>query len=134
MGSRCGAAFALLIVAQVAHSSEEFAFRLFDVLAPARFLSGLVSSDLATGFLVLNAAVVSFGVWCYVARVRPGHPSARAFAWVWVVVELANGVGHMAAAVWRASYFPGVATAPVLAGISLYLGVRLAAEGRRVRR
>jgi len=34
-------AFLALIVAQAAHSIEEYVFRLFEVLAPARFISGL---------------------------------------------------------------------------------------------
>ena len=69
MDSRSRATFLALIVAQAAHSIEEYVFRLFDVLAPARFMSGLLSSDLARGFAIANIALVLFGVWCYVARV-----------------------------------------------------------------
>jgi hypothetical protein len=59
--------------------------------------------------------------------VRPAHPSYRAFAWFWMVLELANGVGHTILAVSRGGYFPGVGTAPVLIAVSLYLGAKLSA-------
>lgn len=131
MDPRSRVAFGILIAAQAAHSVEEYVFRLFDVFGPARSVSGLVSSNLAVGFAVVNAGIVCFGLWCYVARVRPAHPSDRAFAWFWVVLEFLNGVGHMVLAVSRGGYFPGVGTAPLLVAISLYLGARLSAGTRR---
>ena len=76
-----------LMVAQAAHSAEEYAFRLHDVLPPARFSSGLVSKDLALGFALVNVALVLFGAWCYWARVRPSHPSGRWWAWFWTLLE-----------------------------------------------
>jgi hypothetical protein len=124
-------AFLALILAQAAHSTEEYVFRLFDVFAPARVVSGLlVSNDLAVGFALVNAGLVLFGLWCYLARVRPGHPSGRVFAWFWTGLELANGIGHSALALSRGGYFPGVATAPVLLGVSAYLAVKLSTAGR----
>ena len=126
MDSRGRTAFLALILAQAAHSIEECAFRLFDVLAPARFISSLFSSDLARGFAIGNALLVLFGVWC-VVRVYRGHPSARNLAWFWALLELGNGVGHSAFALARGGYFPGVATAPFLVGISVYLIARLSA-------
>jgi len=126
MDARARLTFLALIAAQAAHSIEEYVFRLFDVFAPARFVSGLVSSDLATGFAIVNAAMVLFGVWCYVARVRPRCPSARGFAWFWTFLELGNGVGHIAIAVSRGAYFPGVATAPFLLATSSYIALDLA--------
>jgi hypothetical protein len=118
MSPRSRWGFLALILAQAAHSTEEYVFRLFDVFAPARVVSGLVSNDLAVGFALVNAGLVLFGLWCYLARVRPGHPSDRVFAWFWTGLELANGIGHSAMALSRGGYFPGVATAPVLLGVS----------------
>jgi hypothetical protein len=123
-------AFLALMVAQAAHSIEEYIFRLFDVFAPARFVSGLVSTNLGVGFAVTNAALVLFGLWCYVARVRRGHPSGPVFARFWTVLELANGIGHSVLALSRGDYFPGVATAPVLLGVSAYLAFRLSTPSR----
>jgi hypothetical protein len=133
IGRRSGWAFLALIVAQAAHSIEEYIFRLFDVFAPARFVSGLVSSNLEVGFAVANAALVSFGIWCYFARVRPGHPSAPAFAWFWTLLEFANAAGHSLLALSRGAYFPGVATAPVLLGVSAYLAFTLTGTARTER-
>jgi hypothetical protein len=129
MDARSRTAFALVILAQAAHSIEEYAYRLFDVFGPARFVSGLFTHDLPLGFALVNAGIVLFGVWCYVARVRASHPSARAYAWFWTCLELANGVGHVILAGGRGSYFPGVATAPLLLAASSYLGVRLLRSG-----
>ena len=123
-------AFLALILAQAAHSIEEYVFRLFDVFAPARFVSSLVSSDLAVGFALVNAGLVLFGLWCYAARMRPDQPSARAFAGFWTVLEFANGIGHCALALSRGGYFPGVATAPMLLGLSTYLAVTLSRAAR----
>ena len=123
-------AFLALMVAQAAHSLEEYIFRLFDVFAPARFVSGLVSTNLGVGFAVANAALVLFGLWCYVARVRPAHPSGPVFAWFWTVLELTNGIGHSVLALSRGGYFPGAATAPVLLSVSAYLAFRLSTPSR----
>lgn len=114
-----------LILSQAAHSIEEYCFRLYDVLAPARFISGMVSSNLALGFAIVNIVLVLFGAWCYLARVRRGHRSGRSWAWFWTVLEAANGTGHLILAVSRSGYFPGAATAPFLLGFSVSLGVTL---------
>jgi hypothetical protein len=107
-------AFLLLILAQAAHSIEEYVFHLFDVLAPARFLSELISADLAFGFAVLNIALVGFGLWCWLYPARRGWPSARPIMWAWCALELANGIGHLLLALSVRGYFPGLATAPLL--------------------
>lgn len=121
MDSRSRTAFLALIVAQAAHSVEEYVFRLYDVLPPARFISGLLSNDLARGFAIANAVLVAFGLWCYLARVKRALPHARGLAWFWSLLELANGIGHIGFATARGGYFPGLATAPLLLGISAYL-------------
>ena len=118
-------AFALVIAAQAAHSVEEYVFRLFDVFAPARFVSTLFTNDAATGFALANGALVAFGIWCYAARVRSLHPSAFAYAWFWTCLELANGTSHILQSFIRGGYFPGVGTAPLLIASAGYLGARL---------
>lgn len=128
MDARTRATFLALILAQAAHSIEEYRYRLFDVFAPAHFLSGLVSGDRAVGFAIVNIVLVLFGFWCWAAQVRPGRAAGRPLAWFWALVELANGTGHLAVAAARGGYFPGAATAPLLLGISGYLVVRLSHE------
>jgi Protein of unknown function with HXXEE motif len=117
--------FLALILAQAAHSVEEYVFRLYDLLAPARYVSGLFGVDRQLGFVIANSALVLFGLWCWRARVRPGHRSARAFAWFWAVLEIANGCAHVALAALAGGYFPGLATAPLLIGLGLWLALTL---------
>jgi hypothetical protein len=123
---RTRVAFLLLVVVQAAHSIEEVVFKLYAVYPPARFISSLFGERLGLWFAAANALIVAVGVWCYVAPVRAQHPSAVTWMWVWVVVEAINGTNHMVMAVVRGGYFPGVATAPALLAVSLYLGRRLA--------
>jgi hypothetical protein len=103
-----------LIVAQAAHSTEEYFTELYEVFPPARFASGLVSSDLARGFLILNVGIVTLGLLCWAGPVRLGWTSGRALAWFWALLEIGNGLAHTALALGRQGYFPGFATAPLL--------------------
>ena len=105
---------------------EEYVFHLYDVFAPARFVSGLVSSDRRTGFLVLNVGFLLAGLWTYLARVRPGHQSALSWIWVWVVIETVNSIGHLTITAIRGDYVPGAVTAPVLLALAIYLGTAAA--------
>ena len=65
-------AFLVLVIAQMAHSVEEYHFRLYDVFPPVRFISGLISTDPRTGFIAFNVAFcrVRFLVLCRRARDR----------------------------------------------------------------
>ena len=104
---------------------EEFYFRLFEVLAPARYLSGLVSDDLALGFATINAAIVVFIFWTYSRRVRPATTRATAWIWGWSVLESGNGIGHVIFSIDAGAYFPGLFTAPILILFSVALMIRL---------
>ncbi len=125
MDSRSQTAFLALVLAQAAHSIEEYSFALYEVFPVARFASSLVSSDLATGFAVLNSLFVVFGLWCYGVPVRLGWSSARPLGWLWVAIELGNAVGHTALALRAGGYFPGVGTAPFLLVLAIVLAVLL---------
>ncbi len=121
MPPRTSNLFLLLIAAQALHSVEEYHFRLFDRFLPARYVAEAVGVDRPLGFIVFNLALVGFGLWCWLARVGPGRRSARAFAWFWALLECANGLAHIALALAAGGYFPGLATAPLLLGIGLWL-------------
>lgn len=123
MERRSQLVFLFLIVAQAAHSVEEYTTKLYAVFAPARLVSSLVSSDLALGFLIANVALVAFGLWCWVVPVRLGWPSGRGFAWFWTILELGNGCGHCIFALQKGGYFPGVITAPLLLIFASWLAV-----------
>lgn len=117
--------FLALIVVQCLHSIEEYFTKLYDVFAPARYISGLLTIDLRLGFVAFNAVLVALGLGCYFFRVRPNHPGARAWIWFWVLLELGNGAGHLVLAALRGSYFPGAATAPFLLILAGTLAFRL---------
>ena len=120
--------FLALVVLQVAHSIEEYIGRLWESFPPAMFLTGLVSADRETGFIILNAALILFGIWCVAVPVRLGWAAAPALMWFWVVIQTINGVVHPMWSAAQHSYTPGVITAPLLLGTALMLAFRL---GRR---
>lgn len=122
--------FLALVVAQVAHSTEEYLGRLYEVIPPARFVSGLISQDLERGFLIFNGLLVLFGFWCFLWPVRRGWPSAVPLAWLWIAIELLNGIGHPLWSLRQQGYTPGVVTAGILLIIALYLARHLRTERR----
>ncbi len=124
-GPSASVLFLGLAISQAVHSIEEFYFRLFDVFVPARYVSGLVSENLALGFAVINSLIVAFAFWTYFRRVRLGSDSARAWILAWSLIEFGNGIGHFAFAANADAYFPGLFTAPFLVLFSLALVYRL---------
>jgi hypothetical protein len=123
--TRFQVAFGALVLAQAAHSVEEYVGRLWESFPPARFLAGLISQDRERGFLVINITLVAFGLWCLLWPVRRGWPSAVYLAWAWVAVQVINGVGHPLWTLRQGGYMPGVATAPVLLVLAVYLAHQL---------
>ena len=130
MDRRAKLAFLLLVLAQAGHSIEEYRFRLFDVLAPARFVSLSIGLDPATGFAIVNSALVAFGLWCRFVPVGKGWRAASAIAWGWAIIEAANGVAHIGLAIAAGGYFPGLATAPLLLVASAFLARSLVVADR----
>jgi hypothetical protein len=122
--------FLLLILTQVAHSIEEYSTRLYDVLAPARYVSTFVSNllslnSLPLGFAIFNGAFDAFGLWCWAVTLRRNWAAARGLAWFWALVEMGNGIGHVGFAIGQRGYYPGLATAPVLLILAACLAVLL---------
>jgi uncharacterized membrane protein HdeD (DUF308 family) len=128
---RFDASFIALVLTQAAHSVEEYLGRLYEVFPPARFVSGLVSQDLQRGFIIANVFLVTFGLWCFAWPIRRRWRSAVTIGWAWVTIELINGVGHPLWSLREQQYTPGVATAPVLLVLALYLARELRAEQAR---
>jgi Protein of unknown function with HXXEE motif len=125
--NRVLAAFAGLVAAQAAHSTEEYVQRLWETFPPARFVASLISLDLERNFLVINICLVAFGVWCLCWPLRRDWPSARPLAWGWAIIESGNGTIHLLWTLAQGHYTPGVATAPLLLLLALNLGYRLRA-------
>ena len=114
-------AFLALILTQAGHSTEEYFARLYAVLAPARFVSGLLFGDPRIGFVIFNVSLAAFGLWCYFVPIRLARQSATALAWFWVVLEVLNGTAHIIWAMSVGGYRPGLITAPILVVIALVL-------------
>jgi hypothetical protein len=117
--------FLFLIAAQAAHSLEEYFGALWEVLAPARAVSGVFSQDLPTGFAIANTLIVLLGILCYLGPIRRSWRGATAIAWFWVLLEFGNSVGHTVFAVTEGAYFPGLYTVPFLLAFSLLVAARL---------
>ena len=113
-------AFSLLVLVQAAHSFEEIKFELWRYVAPSRWIGKLFHDDAAVGFAIANGLIIVFGFWCYLARVRPGHRTAKFWITLWALVELVNGFGHPLMALYQGSYFPGAYTAPLLFAVAVY--------------
>ena len=123
--TRLQSTFLALVGMQAAHSVEEYVGRLYDVFPPARFVSGLISPNLERGFVIFNLALVAFGLWCWAWPVRRQWSVAAPLAWLWVAIELVNGVGHPLWSLREFRYTPGVATAPMLLVLAIYLARQL---------
>jgi hypothetical protein len=119
--TRLDSTFAALIGVQAVHSIEEYLGRLYVVFPPARLVSGLVTRDPQFGFIILNVALVLFGIWCLLWPIRRRWKSAGRFVWLWIVVEVVNGVVHPMWSLIQWHYTPGVATAPILLALALFL-------------
>src|SRR6516225_3051376 len=97
--------FLLLILVQGLHSIEEYLNRLWTVLAPARFLAGLVSKNLALGFLLINIGLFLIGLVCWFITTRQNIISHPRLIWLWILIETLNGIGHPLLALNQGSYF-----------------------------
>ena len=122
---KLSATFFLLVIFQGLHSIEEYIGKLWDVFPPARFLTSLISNNLEIGFLIINITLFIFGIWCWLFPVRKGYASAAGFIWLWVIIEMINGIGHPLWALFEGRYEPGVITALPLLVLSIYSGKRL---------
>ena len=113
--------FFALIATQAAHSVEEYCGHLWEVFPPAAFVTGLISEDRERAFIVINVALLAFGLWCFFWPVRHRWPTARLFVGIWILIEIINGIGHPLWTFRERGYTPGVATAPLLLVLALSL-------------
>jgi len=119
-------ALLVVVIFQALHSVEEYATRLYQVFGPARFVSNLFSGDPARGFVIVNLTIVAAGFASWLATRRMNVAAAAALAWFWAILELLNGLGHIGLAASVGGYFPGLATAPLLAvGSAVLVGLLL---------
>jgi len=125
MNYRISFAFLLLVLAQTAHSIEEYFGKLWEVFAPARYLCSQVSKNHETGFLIINSALILFGLWCWWFPIRKNYSYARGLIWCWIIMESINVIGHTAWAIDESAYRPGVATVPLILLMVICVGKQL---------
>ena len=125
--------FGALIAVQAAHSVEEYCGRFWESFPPARLVVGLVSTDHECGFVMMNVALIAFGIWCLLWPVRRHWALAPSLMWLWVAIETINGIGHPLWSVREGGYTPGVATAPVLLSLAIYLAIQLRRRAHALR-
>ncbi len=114
------------------HSCEEYATRFYAVFPPAVALNLLLPGVVRPGFIAINTALISFGLWCYAARVRPERATAPQWIGVWIAIEVFNGIAHPVWAIRAQGYVPGLASAPLLLIVALALLWRLRPEATSV--
>jgi len=117
--------FGLFVVVQAAHSAEECWNKLWESFPPARLVAGLLSTDHARGFVIGNVVLVAFAAWCFFWPVRRQWSIAVPLLWVWVVIETINGLVHPLWSLREGGYTPGVATAPLLLCLAIYLAMQI---------
>ena len=117
--------FLLLVLVQGLHSIEEYYGKLWEVFIPAKYLTSLVSNNHEIGFLVINVGLFIFGLICWFFIINNKYLHIRIFIWLWIVIEIINGIGHPLWALIENSYEPGVITAPFLLIITIYLTILL---------
>ena len=125
MNKRIQIIFLLLVLTQGLHSIEEYFGKLWEVFAPAKFLSSLISKNLETGFLIINIILFIFGLWCWLFPVRKNYLIASGLIWFWIIIEMVNGIGHPIWAIYERAYVPGVITAPILLILAIYLSKQI---------
>ena len=113
--------FLALVLFQGLHSLEEYYGKIWENFPPATMLCGLVSSDLVTGFLVINIGLFVFGLLCWIFPVRNDHFYAPVVIWFWIAIELINGIGHPFWSIYQGTYATGTTTAPFLLLLAIYL-------------
>jgi hypothetical protein len=128
MNRRISINFLLIALVQGLHSIEEFFGKLWEVYPPATFLSGLVSTNLKTGFIIINVSLFIILMLTWLTTFSKSY-STRGILWIWIILETINGIGHIIWAIIERSYEPGLTTAPILLGLALWLARLLTKPG-----
>lgn len=105
--------FLFIAIVQGLHSIEEYVGKLWDVYPPATFICRLVSSNLETGFIIINISLFIVLMLIWLTTFSKSY-SIKGLLWFWSIMELINGVGHSIWSISESSYTPGLLTAPVL--------------------
>jgi len=129
--------FLLLGLAQALHSIEEIYFHLYDFAFKVSMPVPPIISDFAhlrmksEIFAIMNIIIIMM-ILISVLYYESRRCWAIAAAWIWAVVEILNGLGHLAATIIFSQYFPGALSAPLLLLLGSMLFYQLIIARRHV--
>ena len=113
--------FLILVLLQGTHSIEEYVGHIWEVFAPARYLTGLISNNHELAFMVINIGFIVFGIFCWLFIKSKNSAMSAIIIWFWIIIELINGFGHILNAIFHREYTPGLITAPLILITALFL-------------
>ena len=125
MDNKTKITFLILVLLQGLHSVEEYVGKLWEVFSPAKYLTNLFSENNETGFLIANVGIFILGISCWLLLYSKFESSIRIVIWIFIVIEIINGIGHPVWSIYQKSYTPGVISAPFLLVTALYLARQL---------
>jgi len=117
--------FLILVLLQGLHSIEEYIGKLWDVFPLAKYLTSLFSENHRTGFLIANIGIFIIGIICWILLYSQIELFISKLLWIFIVIEIINGLGHSLWSLYQNDYTPGIITAPLLFITALYLARRL---------
>ena len=125
MGNKTKITFLILVLLQGLHSVEEYIGKLWDVFPPAKYLTNLFSENNEIGFLIANLGIFIIGILCWLLLYSKFESTISIIIWIFIVIEIINGIGHPVWSIYQKGYTPGVITAPLLLVTALYLARQL---------
>jgi hypothetical protein len=118
--------FLALLDFQFLHFVEQSATRFVDTFPPARIVEAALPGALVPLFILFNVGWIAIGVACYALLIRPGTEGGRKAVVVFIVIEAAISLGDFLwAGLAGGRYVPGLVTAFLLLGASVWLAIRL---------
>ena len=111
----------IVVIIQGLHSTEEYIGQIWTTFPPAQWLCSLISDNLESGFLVINISLFVVGLLCVLSFDIISLNSKKTVIYAWIVLEMINGIGHIAWSLSSLAYQPGLFTAPLLLIFSLFL-------------
>jgi hypothetical protein len=125
MSYKIKVAFLMLIGLQALHSIEEVVFRFYELFPPMAFIYRDAPYLAKPAFIISNAFLILFGLFCFFRWVRPAGKSAKTVVWFWIAIESFNVIAHLVWGAFIRAYNPGSATVLLFLPILIYLGYQL---------
>lgn len=125
MNKRIRIAFLFLVLSQGMHSVEEYFTRLWEVFAPARIVSNLISPDTEKGFLIINICLFFAGIISWILISTKNGRKFLPLVWFFIIIEFINGIGHPLWGILGWHYMPGLVSSLIILLINIYLTLQV---------